>query len=642
MFNRDFIVDNVFPLDRGSVPPILILGKENIANQKRLDELKSELVGTKNDLEGAKSEQKTAARRLESHCRDKAKFIKELLRGSSGNPYNNYDKRDYLKTAEAMARDSKVRECLLSDVEQSSARSLHRGLSMPLISQVDWERPNLKELVQRTRELASRSVVSQVLSELREDAVLAEWVRQGLDHHARRGLSRCAYCDQLISESRTEDLNSHFSAELKELTAELKALGTSISEARSSIDAMEVPGAGQFFKPFVSRRNQLADDLSAYQSNARDLLSQLDAEVERKQANPFERINTVSADFQIPDFAVFERLRELVTQHNRTADEYEKHVVRARESLELHYVATDSRDFAAALKRTVDARAPVFELTQSLKCLKREIGRLRIALTQHRTPAEELNADLRQYVGHDDIWLEVEDNGYKVVRHGVPTSEFSEGEVTAIALLYFLKSLDDVRFDLGNGIVVLDDPVSSLDANSLYLAYAVIRERTMDAGQLFIMTHNFTFFRQVRNWFRTLPKQRSEDFERRPARFYMLNCVLGADGRNSSIERLDPLLEKFESDYHYLFARVFECATQPGKSLEEIYALPNMARRLLETFLAFRRPDTSSGLTRKMEQVQFNEVKKLRSCASFTRTRMGMRSENRNMTCSYLVKPQTC
>ncbi len=42
----------------------------------------------------------------------------------------------------------------------------------------------------------------------------------------------------------------------------------------------------------------------------------------------------------------------------------------------------------------------------------------------------------------------------------------SEGERTAIAFLYFLKSLQDKSFDLANGIVVIDDPVSSLDANA--------------------------------------------------------------------------------------------------------------------------------------------------------------------------------
>lgn len=39
-------------------------------------------------------------------------------------------------------------------------------------------------------------------------------------------------------------------------------------------------------------------------------------------------------------------------------------------------------------------------------------------------------------------------------------------ERTSIAFLYFLKSLKATGFDLEIGIVVIDDPVSGLDANS--------------------------------------------------------------------------------------------------------------------------------------------------------------------------------
>ena len=118
------------------------------------------------------------------------------------------------------------------------------------------------------------------------------------------------------------------------------------------------------------------------------------------------------------------------------------------------------------------------------------------------------------------------DTGYTITRGGVSAEFLSEGETTAIALLYFLKSLQDRRFPLANGVIVLDDPVSSLDANALFLAFAFIRERTKDAGQLFILTHNFSFFRQVRHWFHHLKGQKKKDVSKRPARFFMLDSTL--------------------------------------------------------------------------------------------------------------------
>jgi wobble nucleotide-excising tRNase len=130
---------------------------------------------------------------------------------------------------------------------------------------------------------------------------------------------------------------------------------------------------------------------------------------------------------------------------------------------------------------------------------------------------------------------------------------------------------------------------------------------------LFIFTHNFTFFRQVRNWFHHLKGQKKKDVSQRPARFYMLDCIRSGDRRCSTIRPLDPLLEQYESEYHYLFARIYRsAAASTSRALEENYILPNMARRLLEAFLAFRQPHISGELWQKLKEVEFDEAKKLR------------------------------
>ncbi len=145
------------------------------------------------------------------------------------------------------------------------------------------------------------------------------------------------------------------------------------------------------------------------------------------------------------------------------------------------------------------------------------------------------------------------------------------------------------------------------------LAFGYIRQRTQDAAQLFLLTHNFTFFRQVRNWFHNLKRQRSNQIKRRPARFYMLEQVLDNETRCTTIRPLDPLLELYESEYHYLFARVYrERSAATDSTLEHLYHLPNMARRLLETFLAFRFPQVPGELWKKIEDTQFDQSKKLR------------------------------
>jgi wobble nucleotide-excising tRNase len=93
----------------------------------------------------------------------------------------------------------------------------------------------------------------------------------------------------------------------------------------------------------------------------------------------------------------------------------------------------------------------------------------------------------------------------------------------------------------------------------------------------------------------------------------MLDCAHDENGRRAAIRWLDPLLEQYDSEYHYLFARVYRAATETGpRRLEENYVLPNMARRMLEAFLAFRQPQASGELWQKVQEVPFAEAKKLR------------------------------
>jgi wobble nucleotide-excising tRNase len=166
----------------------------------------------------------------------------------------------------------------------------------------------------------------------------------------------------------------------------------------------------------------------------------------------------------------------------------------------------------------------------------------------------------------------------------------------------------DPDFDFNHGIVVLDDPVSSLDSNALFLAFSFIRERTLGCEQLFLLTHNFEFFRQARNWFSHL-----RGADKRTGRMYMLECVKTPNGRSSAIIALDSLLATFESEYQYLFSRVYvESVSSDDTELERAYAFPNMARRLLEAFLAFRQPKSSGELGQKLEQLEFDSVKKMR------------------------------
>jgi wobble nucleotide-excising tRNase len=194
---------------------------------------------------------------------------------------------------------------------------------------------------------------------------------------------------------------------------------------------------------------------------------------------------------------------------------------------------------------------------------------------------------------------------------GNPARNLSEGEKTAIAFLYFLKSLEDKDFTLTEGIVVIDDPVSSLDANSLYGAFGYLKEKTVNAKQLFILTHHFTLFREAKNWLKFLGKDHQKIAK------YQIECEHGTNCRISRICALQKLLDEYDSEYYYLFHRVYWIGynDNPAGSIEHYYGMPNVARRLVEAFFAFKRPaqlkgDSDKGLLEAIQKTQLDIAEK--------------------------------
>ena len=67
--------------------------------------------------------------------------------------------------------------------------------------------------------------------------------------------------------------------------------------------------------------------------------------------------------------------------------------------------------------------------------------------------------------------------------------------------------------------------------------------------------------------------------------------------RTSKICRLHKLLDEFDSEYYYLFDQVNKIGNTSAQEaqLDQYYGMPNLARRLLEAFFAFKRPTMLNG-----------------------------------------------
>lgn len=612
VFNREFIEENVFPSGREDMSPILVLGAENVEKQKQVERLGERRAAVELELDIARVNENTADKDLDRFCIDRAGVIRETLRSSGTNPFNNYNKSNFRGDAKDMVQAGDPAVHRLSDVDRERFRIQRQAMPRETVAEVVVALPDFKSIADRVSELLTTTVVTAAIESLRSDHELAEWTRTGLTLHRDRNAEVCQFCEQELPAGRLSALEAHFSTEygrfIRRIDREIDELGASSNE----LSEIRLPNKAELYEDLGPEFQSAQTELIQVKESTQSFLGRAVQALQDKKRLAFE---TVTPELKVPgaNTAAVEGLNAVIRSHNQRCDDFEREVENARHKLGDDMIAASLEEFVRRTGAVNRTQAEVKSKEQEVVDLEGEIATLEREIVEHRRPAEELNKDLSSYLGHQELLLEIKETGYAITRGGVPAKSLSEGERTAIALLYFLKSLQDRRFEFENGVIVLDDPVSSLDSNALFLAFGFIRERAEDAGQVVILTHNFAFFRQVRNWFHNLKGQRKKDVSQRPARFFMLDTSLEDGARNSVIQWLDPLLEQFESEYQYLFAQVKRASTGPGEqNLELNYVLPNMARRMLEAFLAFRMPQTSGNLWKKLKAIPFDEAKKVR------------------------------
>lgn len=636
VFNRGTVSRSVFESSGeslGQLPPVYVFGEESAEKQRQVDALKAQLPALTDAANRAAAKVTKASADLNDYAADRARAIKNLL-VEPGGKYNNYNAADFkshiasFERAPVPALSLEEHQCLL-DLKDAKALS---PIPMPAI-----RFPDVLGLQKEVREALAKTVVSSVIEEMASNPTVSGWVGSGLPLHTHGGdSSTCKFCEQPLPAERLRRLEAHFNDQFRQFTAGLQELAVRIDTAGNALGGVSLPPSTVLYPELQAEYERERSVLDANLSDVRRGLLALTAAVETKQQRIFERLElegllaggdgtqdddksvllallrALNAGF--PSLGEFlgknalARLLNVIERHNSKTESFAEQVKAARGRLHQH-------ELAQALPGWQERQTNLHTTNQAKELSGQEKGKaetdmkmLEADILQHRQPADELNRELVAYLGHDEIQMAVEETGYRLMRRGAHATNLSEGERTAIAFLYFLKSLDDRSFDLQNGIVVIDDPISSLDSNSIYSAFGFMKRKLCDAGQLFVLTHNYTFLRQVLNWFKFMNKRQRV----KPAHFYMLRATFMAGERCSAIEALDPFLRDHESEYHYLFKLILEAGGLPGGGpLQTYYALPNLARRLLESFLVFKVPNEGS-LHARLEAVDFDGPKKTR------------------------------
>ena len=157
-------------------------------------------------------------------------------------------------------------------------------------------------------------------------------------------------------------------------------------------------------------------------------------------------------------------------------------------------------------------------------------------------------------------------------------NSLSEGEKTALALAYFLSKFENEVNNAelrSKSIVIIDDPVSSLDQNCLYNIANIIKKEfeLSSIEQLIVFSHNLSFLK----FFNRLYSSKEEKDKKR--------CFLL---RENKLIDLPKELNNFESSYFFMLGDICDYIDNRLDYDTAKRCLPNYARRVLETFLSFK------------------------------------------------------
>lgn len=617
VFNRDFVARTIEAIGKSNVAPIYYLGKESIEKKKQIKSLRDELQRVFAASAEVKNKKRKAEKALDNFCIERAKLIKEALLGSPD--HANYDKIRFRKAVANIKRASPQPRALPEE-EKAAFRKKKEMKAEDTILKVLAPSVDIADLKTRVSLLLGRSVVSQVIADLANDPTVGAWVQQGLSlHKGERETDTCRFCGNDFSAHRRAALEAHFNDAFASFQDEVGQEIKEINQLRESFEVVIFPDRSRFYENLAEEAEKAISTAKEVVHEVIRVLDSLTAILEKKKANPFESVSLEAGEPNLESpgqsiSAAIDAVNEIIDKHESITGNLTTEIRNAYRALERGYVLEAVPRFDELEELAADAETTLGQVKDKPSEIKENIASLEREIREHHRPAEELNRELREYLGRDELKFDIKETGYALSRSGQPASDLSEGERTAIAFLYFLKTLEDKDFDVSKGVVLIDDPVSSLDANALFSVFGYMKVHTKDCHQLFILTHNFSFFRQVKNWFHHMKGQGKKKLEQRPARFYSLHTTLTDGFRNAAITRIDPLLEEYESEYHFLFRQVYEVAndTTPETELSQFYGMPNIARRLIETFLAYRFPDSSGDLIKRFDRVEFDAAKKTR------------------------------
>ena len=533
VYNLDFVKKN---FSTSTIPGINTMGEESIETEKQIEELREkyrEKIAEKqkilNDIPEEKIQEyffnkENACRR---HYEEVCWKLKESVKGTELEEFIAGYKSSKFKLFSKLLDDSLsnhgdiwTKEQLISYMKQMKQAEVSK-VSLIIPVQV-----NGLQVIEKST-IFNESVVGKsnsTIGTLIEKIGNGQWVLKGKEF-IEKSKGKCPFCQQELPDGFSKALEDYFDHTYTEKVGLIAQYADMYAEKTKEL-LTQIDNLISLPEPQNKYIN--TEDIKKIQTEIASLFDDNQNKISEKVQTPGNVIALQSSKSLIRKInKLIEETNERIVKYNDSIDKPQK--VDNIDSIFWRYAASQfEKDINNYNKEIAKLNDNCKKLQNQVKKLNSELSEITLKgkeLQKHRVSirptVDKINQVLKSF-GFTNFSMQVtsedDETHYQIVRaDGTLAKEtLSEGEANFITFLYFYFSLDGTMSTagtLGEKVIVIDDPVSSLDSNVLYIVSTLVKGickdkiLQQDSGftQLLLFTHNVYFYHELtanplKNW----------------------------------------------------------------------------------------------------------------------------------------------
>ncbi|TCS93307.1 AAA family ATPase [Hazenella coriacea] len=521
--------------------------------------------------------------------------------------YNISRIREDIREASAMDK--------LNDEEIEVRKKLLKEDPRKTISTVTPLKNEFLSLMKLANSLLGKKIVpSEPISDLINDSLLQNWVRDGINHHKGKR-DCCGFCGNIIDEYLWGKLDKHFNRESEDLRIKIDLCINRLSELKDKIFNYIKIDINDFYVDLQPEYKKAEENYKVVKESYINCISSLILELKERANDIFNERTAINYIDYTEAFNVeIENINELIDKNNQRTNNLGKDQHKVRIELLKDKVErfVELIEYEKRIEKITKLEDEVKELAnlisvneQEVNRVKMEIERLEEELKDESRGAELVNNYLSSFFGHKALELKAEGEkpniNFKILRDGVEAKNLSEGECSLIAFCYFIAQIeDDLKAENSKDglIIFIDDPISSLDGNHIYFMFSLIESviaKKKNYHQLFISTHSMDFLKYLKR----LTKPNRQDIN-----YFLIERRMWNDTSRSFLIKMPNHIRDYVTEFNYLFSELYsvhkEMEGNYKKKVEHTYSkfynLPNNIRKFLECYLFYKYPNNDSPL----------------------------------------------